>query len=191
MKAIISDKREAILNATLELINKHGFHASPMSMVAKEAGVAAGTIYHYFESKEELINALYLNHKEKLLKISLIQDDTSKPYKERFRHFFYALFEFYVKNPKEFMFAEQYKKSPFYQQVPKDKIAEFEQPILDFLKKGVFTRQFKDIPPKLMLTLILSFISSMAVLDINREMIIDYTVLDVILNVCWDGLKYS
>ncbi|MFC0182895.1 helix-turn-helix domain-containing protein [Pseudarcicella hirudinis] len=32
----------------LELIVKHGFHASPMSDVAKHANVAAGTIYHYF-----------------------------------------------------------------------------------------------------------------------------------------------
>src|SRR3954453_6062189 len=54
------DKREAILAAALRLIARLGLHASPMSAVAREAGVAAGTLYLYFESKEAMINALYL-----------------------------------------------------------------------------------------------------------------------------------
>jgi AcrR family transcriptional regulator len=41
--------------ATLKLITEHGFHATPVSMIASEAGVGAGTIYRYFESKEAII----------------------------------------------------------------------------------------------------------------------------------------
>jgi AcrR family transcriptional regulator len=55
-----SDKREAILAAALRLIARLGLHAAPMSAVAREAGVAAGTLYLYFSSKEAMINALYL-----------------------------------------------------------------------------------------------------------------------------------
>src|SRR5215212_8583290 len=55
-----SDKREAILAAALRLIARLGLHAAPMSAVAREAGVAAGTLYLYFPSKEAMINALYL-----------------------------------------------------------------------------------------------------------------------------------
>ena len=54
------DKREAILAAALRLIARLGLHAAPMSAVAREAGVAAGTLYLYFPSKEAMINALYL-----------------------------------------------------------------------------------------------------------------------------------
>src|SRR6476661_2644445 len=54
------DKREAILAAALRLIARLGLHATPMSAVAKQAGVAAGTLYLYFPSKEAMINALYL-----------------------------------------------------------------------------------------------------------------------------------
>jgi AcrR family transcriptional regulator len=54
------DKREAILAAALRLIATLGLHAAPMSAVAREAGVAAGTLYLYFPSKEAMINALYL-----------------------------------------------------------------------------------------------------------------------------------
>ena len=55
-----TDKREAILAAALRLIARLGLHATPMSAVAKQAGVAAGTLYLYFPSKEAMINALYL-----------------------------------------------------------------------------------------------------------------------------------
>jgi AcrR family transcriptional regulator len=55
-----ADKREAILAAALRLIARLGLHAAPMSAVAREAGVAAGTLYLYFPSKEAMINALYL-----------------------------------------------------------------------------------------------------------------------------------
>ena len=54
------DKREAILAAALRLIARSGLHNTPMSAIARESGVAAGTIYIYFESKDELINELYL-----------------------------------------------------------------------------------------------------------------------------------
>ena len=54
------DKREAILAAALRLIARLGLHAAPMSAVAREAGVAAGTLYLYFPSKDAMINALYL-----------------------------------------------------------------------------------------------------------------------------------
>ena len=56
-----TDKREAILDAALRVIARLGLHAAPMSVVAREAGVAAGTLYLYFPSKEAMINALYLD----------------------------------------------------------------------------------------------------------------------------------
>jgi AcrR family transcriptional regulator len=55
------EKREAILAAALRLIARFGLHNTPMSAVAREAGVAVGTVYLYFPSKEAMINALYLH----------------------------------------------------------------------------------------------------------------------------------
>ena len=55
-----ADKRQAILASAARLIARSGLHATPMSAIAREAGVAAGTLYLYFPSKEAMINALYL-----------------------------------------------------------------------------------------------------------------------------------
>lgn len=55
----MSDKKKRILDATEILLAKHGFHGISMQMVAKEAGVAAGTIYRYFEDKDDLLRQLH------------------------------------------------------------------------------------------------------------------------------------
>src|SRR5580698_3981147 len=54
-----SDKRERILDAAERIFARHGFYAAKVSDVAKEAGVADGTIYLYFKSKDELLISLF------------------------------------------------------------------------------------------------------------------------------------
>ena len=56
-----TDKRDAILAAALRVIPRLGLHNAPISAIAREAGVAVGTLYLYFGGKEEMINALYLH----------------------------------------------------------------------------------------------------------------------------------
>jgi AcrR family transcriptional regulator len=58
-----NEKRFALLNATLHLVNNNGFHDAPMSKIAKMAGVSPATIYIYFDNKQDLINQLYLENK--------------------------------------------------------------------------------------------------------------------------------
>ena len=57
--------RQAIAEAALRLFREHGYEATTMRAIAKEAGVATGNAYYYFGSKEELIHAYYArNHTE-------------------------------------------------------------------------------------------------------------------------------
>jgi AcrR family transcriptional regulator len=61
------DKREDIIRVSLELIAEHGFHGAPMAMIADTAGVGAGTIYRYFESKDILITELFRELEGKII----------------------------------------------------------------------------------------------------------------------------
>jgi len=54
-----ADKRERILAAAERIFARHGFFASKVAEIAKEAGVADGTIYLYFKSKDELLISLF------------------------------------------------------------------------------------------------------------------------------------
>src|ERR1700689_178642 len=61
------NKRERILDAAVRVFAKKGFHATRVSEVAKAAGVADGTIYLYFKSKDELLVSLFEDRVERLL----------------------------------------------------------------------------------------------------------------------------
>src|SRR5215469_8567457 len=61
------DKRQRILRAAVKVFAKNGFYATRVSEVAKAAGVADGTIYLYFKSKDELLVSLFEDRVDKLL----------------------------------------------------------------------------------------------------------------------------
>ena len=53
------DKRRLILDAAIHVFARKGFHSCRVSDVADEAGVAYGLVYHYFQSKEEILDTLF------------------------------------------------------------------------------------------------------------------------------------
>jgi TetR/AcrR family transcriptional regulator, fatty acid metabolism regulator protein len=53
------DKERLILDAAVRVFARRGFHSCRVSDVADEAGVAYGLVYHYFDSKEEILNRLF------------------------------------------------------------------------------------------------------------------------------------
>ena len=62
-----ADKRRVILDAAVRVFARQGFHGCRVSDIADEAGVAYGLVYHYFHSKEEVLDTLFLERWELLL----------------------------------------------------------------------------------------------------------------------------
>ena len=60
MKAPAVDKRRLILDAAVRVFARQGFHTCRVSDIADEAGVAYGLVYHYFQSKDEVLDTLFL-----------------------------------------------------------------------------------------------------------------------------------
>ena len=54
------EKRRQILDAAIRTFARQGFHACRVSDIADEAGVAYGLVYHYFRSKDEVLDTLFL-----------------------------------------------------------------------------------------------------------------------------------
>ena len=50
-----NEKYEAILGAAVKVIGQAGYHSAPISKIAREAGVADGTVYLYFKNKEDIL----------------------------------------------------------------------------------------------------------------------------------------
>ena len=102
----IDDKKEAVLEAALELFAERGFHGTAVPAIADKAQVAAGTIYRYFESKEALVNALYARYKGALGACILSEFPFGEEPRTQFRHFFRRVMTFAKKEPLAFKFLE-------------------------------------------------------------------------------------
>jgi TetR/AcrR family transcriptional regulator, fatty acid metabolism regulator protein len=62
-----ADKRRQILDAAVRVFARQGFHTCRVSDIADEAGVAYGLVYHYFASKDEILDTLFLERWDILL----------------------------------------------------------------------------------------------------------------------------
>ena len=62
-----ADRRRQILDAAVRVFARQGFHGCRVSDIADEAGVAYGLVYHYFQSKDEVLDTLFLERWELML----------------------------------------------------------------------------------------------------------------------------
>jgi AcrR family transcriptional regulator len=105
-RVIATDKRDAIMSAALELFVERGFFGTAVPEIADKAGVGAGTIYRYFESKEALVNALYRQEKQRFAERVITDFPTTPIARELFRTMWMRMAKFAVENPKPFIFLE-------------------------------------------------------------------------------------
>jgi TetR/AcrR family fatty acid metabolism transcriptional regulator len=82
-KATAVDKRRQILDAAVRVFARQGFHATRVSDIADEAGVAYGLVYHYFRSKEEVLNELFAERWSLLLAAIEEADRAGGPHRDR------------------------------------------------------------------------------------------------------------
>ena len=79
------DKRRAILDAAIRVFARQGFHRCRVSDIADEAGVAYGLVYHYFQSKDEVLDTLFLERWDVLLEAIREVDASSQPARDKLR----------------------------------------------------------------------------------------------------------
>ena len=185
-------KREEIVRAALELIAEHGFHDAPMAIIANRAGVAAGTIYRYFENKDVLINELYREVEGKLYAVLLEGYAAEKPFRERFLHLGTALLRHFIENPLDFKYLEQFHNSPYGVAFRRDKILGKKEGC-DFFRElfedGVSRQIVKDFPLVILFDLAFGPLLAVARDHILHFVTLDDSLLDRTIEACWDGIR--
>jgi len=92
------DKRNALIDSALRVFAEQGLGA-PTSKIAKAAGVAEGTLFNYFETKDDLLNQLYLEPKAQLRDAMLPGYPNSRDLKTRLHHAWHTYVGWGVANP--------------------------------------------------------------------------------------------
>jgi AcrR family transcriptional regulator len=107
------DRAAAVRSALCILVARNGFHGASMSAVASEAGVATGTAYTHYASKDELVLAAYRETKAKLAAAATADLDPAAQAGARFRSIWLASYRHLKANPDHARFLLQVDHSPY------------------------------------------------------------------------------
>lgn len=185
----VENKKQAVLDATLRLIYKNGFHGTSMSMVAKEAGVSAGIIYHYFKNKDELIVELYRGIKKEYARIMTEPIDDSKPLALQLKDVCEVTFRHNFKNPLNINFLQQFMMSPYYAMDIELEVREELDIVEELFERGKKELILKDFPLPVIGTFIADAAGSLARKQCISLINVDDEMLQKVIDTIWDALK--
>jgi TetR/AcrR family transcriptional regulator, fatty acid metabolism regulator protein len=80
-----ADKRRLILDAAMRVFARRGFHTCRVSDIADEAGVAYGLVYHYFSSKDQILDTMFLERWDLMLAAIVQADRTERSPRDKLR----------------------------------------------------------------------------------------------------------
>ena len=183
------EKREKIFNATLKLIAENGFHGTAMSRVAKEAGVSAGIIYHYFENKDELVIELYKALKRDMADVLVRNFDQTQPLVVQLKYICGECFRYHLSHPRESVFMQQFSTSPYYTTMIEKEMSCHFGIISETFERGMTEMIIKDLPGPVIGTFLVDMATSLAkkqevgLLELTDEMV------DRVVDALWDAIR--
>lgn len=146
-------KRDQILEAALILFIENGFEKTPTSAISKAAGVATGTLFHHFKTKEDLINALYLDVKFALLENLAPHVGADKDLQDKFYSLWFNMIEWVMANPQRFMFMAQFGESAHIANSTREKVEEAFGDAQALFAQGIAEGVFPELPLDLLMSL--------------------------------------
>ena len=129
-------KRNALVEATINLVNNNGFHATPMSKIAKMANVSPATIYLYFENKQDLINQVYIEVKAAFSTFAFKDYNESLPVEKGFEIVWKSIAEFKLNEIEQAMFLSQCDNTPMIDEASRQEGLKHLQPLLYLWERG-------------------------------------------------------
>jgi TetR/AcrR family transcriptional regulator, repressor of fatR-cypB operon len=189
MKPRDEKKVEQIFEATLKLVKEKGVAGITMSEIAKEAGLATGTLYIYFNSKTDLINALFTTCRKASANVYFKNYDAEKPFKIGFKTIWQNLIKYRVENFDQAIFLEQCYHSPYISETTKDITRKLFQPLFKLMERGKEEGLIKNMDTFLLLTYMVGTINEMVKHVHYSGKKLSKPVIENMFNLCWDGLK--
>ncbi len=109
-RPLSEEKRQTLIQTAIALIAEQGLSASTAN-IAKQAGVAAGTLFTYFDSKETLFNQAYLSIKADIAAV-VLNGERSGGWQAQMRQWWNAYIAWGVRHPRERAAVRQLESSP-------------------------------------------------------------------------------
>lgn len=188
-KVKVVDKKQALLQATLTLVNNHGFHNAPMAKIAKLAGVSPATIYLYFENKQDLINSLYLEVKKYFSDAAFANYDEKMSVKKGFEIIWNNIANYKLNTISEAKFLSQCDTSPMIDEAIRIEGLKNLQPLLDLWEKGKTEGIIKPLSDYTLYAHTIYPLSFLLEMQERGIFKIDETMKTNMFQVAWDAIK--
>ena len=188
------DKKMIIIKAAMKLLATQGFHGAPMAQISEQAGVGAGTIYRYFKNRDVLIVEIHQYIIDEFLTYLNNGYPSDRPVRECFFYIGKGIIEYYIRNPLQFLYNEQFFYSPYGLQARRNRLVDPEEQrdiFHDFYRKGIKDREIKQVPLPVFFDLAIAPIFWVVRDHLQGLVNIDDALAEVVVSSCWDCIRRS
>lgn len=188
----IPEKKKDLMEATLKLVSSHGLEGVSTALIAKEANVGMGTLYRYFESKEELLRSVFESLREEMLLVVMEGIGRSEAsIFEQFKSIVKSLANYYVEHRLEFQFLQRYSDSAYMKDSYLDQSAIILDPISSILSSGGDDFKFRDLPVDMIFAMIYGpMIFTLQLAHLERIELTEDR-LDILIQSIWTSITES
>ena len=183
------NKQEAIIRATVKLVNEIGFVSASVAKIAKEANVSPATIYIYYKNKEDLLVSTYVDIKQKLSEALLKNFDETRPFRDILKTVWLNGFDYLLKKRDVFQFAEQFSNSPYAGLIDHDKVEKHFEPMYNILQKAIDQKIVKDVSHEILTAFIFYPIMILSNQKLCRSVELTQEVIETTFVLAWDAIK--
>lgn len=184
------DKRNALVQATIGLVNNSGFHATPMSKIAKMAKVSPATIYLYFDNKQDLLNQTYIEVKGEYTKYAFDSFDAKMPVEAGFKLIWHRIADFKLHECENAMFLAQCDNTPIIDEESRQEGIKHLQPLLDLWERGKNEGIIKPISDYLLYAYAINPLSFLMMAQKRGAFILDKTHIEHAYEAAWSSIKF-
>ena len=183
------DKKKALVKATIELVNNNGFHATPMSKIAKMANVSPATIYLYFENKQDLLNQTYIEVKAVYTEYAFETYKETMSVEAGFELIWKRIANFKLHECENAMFLAQCDNTPIIDETSRQEGIKHLQPLLDLWTRGKKEVIIKPISEYLLYAYAINPLSFLMMTQNRGSFVLNKTHIDQAYKAAWDSIK--
>ncbi len=148
---VVVSKSERIIDAALAVFDEVGYGAAPMPVIAQRAGIAVGSIYRYFASKEALANALYRREKAALALDVLADVDQAATAAAMFRQMWLGLGHFAAAHRAGLCFLELHHHAAYLDDESRALARSIDERLAEFVRSWQQVGAVRDGAPDLLI----------------------------------------
>ncbi|MES2715938.1 MAG: TetR/AcrR family transcriptional regulator [Pseudomonadota bacterium] len=189
MKPKDDEKLRAIAQATFGLVEATGLSGLTMAAIARQAGLATGTLYVYFKSKDELLTALYEQAKTETAATLMQGDEPGAPFRSRFQRMWLNWLDHRLNHAAQVVFLEQYYNSPWFSEASRNLSARLIKAWVDLIETAKAQQILKDVPTPLLINSFAGSVRETANLLRSGSLARTDAHLAMAFGLCWDGMK--